>query len=707
MENKHFLLTALCVLATSWSHSQAAPFPAPWQFSQDSLFDGASAIAQSAGQLLVGDAQLERGDLPRIREGACYGQVHIFDTGADNSTLLHRQTLSRADAGLSCSEPDLFGRDLAVAGNLLVVSAPGLESLFTSDEADTPAGEILIYRRASAQSGGGDWQFQQRITGEALGSLDLGLGIATDGTRIYAFNRVDIALPGSFGGQQHFSQPQSVVTFLADADGLFREDSRVEPPPFPPQSFTELAQFSVTGDQLLLQSGQFLDYLVRNDATEEWQFSQRLTGTEAFRLSAANAQISGEYLITNGLTNDGSEYLRSTLQLYRRSNDGRRWQVTQSIAHPIPVAPPFTQATGHRPAWALNKADLVVAWPNNVPTQSQNNRLQSQWSIRHYRLNSAGQFSEVQQLTTLNSRREPQLNLDGGRLSILWQGYSETRDPALWTLTQFSRADANNFAIDRGISGGWWFGPQRNGQGLGLEVVGGNRLQMAWVTHDQQGEQMWLFGVGQIDVDRVRVDLVQPVGGRFGADFDPATVQRQAWGQVELIFSDCHQGQLNYRSPLMGEGSLPLFRLTPVDGLSCDDATASPLGQRWNGSWFDPSHNGEGVMMHVTPTRNGPRLSTLWMTYHPDGRQAVLYSAADLNDPDFAFFDSVIRPTGPSFLDGNLGGQLRSNPWGSFDLDSARCGQARLDYVSSDPGFGSGRLDLVRFATPLGNRCSQ
>lgn len=706
MESKLFLLTALCVLTASWSQSQAAALPAPWQFSQEHNLGQPSALAFSEGQLFAGGARLSSSDLPAGAPQDCYGSVRIFETDAASGTLQLSQVLSRLDAGLDCDRRDLFGRSIAVSGDLLVVAAPGYESLLTPMEPAEPGGEILIYRRDPTSRGLSPWQFHQRISGEEVGSLHFGWGIATDGTRVYAFNRVDAVTPASFGGLLHISRPESVISFIADEAGLFHEDSRVERPPLS-QSFSDLTRFSVFGDQLLLDSGVAVDYLVRDDASERWQVSQRIGDSDDFIVRASGAQISGEHLVVGGVQINQENGNQNALRIYRRSSDGLSWQTSQTIPHPIAVVPPFTMATGQRATWALRGADLVVAWPINVSAVSEDHPLQTRWNVRHYRLNEAGQFAERQNVATFNARRAPQLLLEDESLNLVWQPYNDANESAALTFQQFFRNGTNNLAIDRGISGGWWFGPQRNGQGVGLEVVSGNRVQMAWVTHDQQGEQMWLFGVGQIDVDRVRIDLVQPVGGRFGADFDPATVQRQAWGQVELVFNSCHQGQLNYRSPLMGEGSLPLLRLTAVDGLTCGDATATPLGQRWNGSWFDPSHNGEGVMMHVTPTRNGPRLSTLWMTYHPDGRQAVFYSAADLNDPGFAFFDSVIRPTGPSFLDGNLGGQLRTNPWGSFELVSPRCGQARLDYVSNDPGFGSGRLDLVRFATPLGNRCTQ
>ena len=139
--------------------------------------------------------------------------------------------------------------------------------------------------------------------------------------------------------------------------------------------------------------------------------------------------------------------------------------------------------------------------------------------------------------------------------------------------------------------------------------------------------------------------------------------------------------------------------------MDCGEATASELARRWTGSWFDPDLNGQGIMMHVTPTQQGPRLSTLWMTYQDDGSQASLYSAAPLQDLEQAIFNGVIRPTGPTFNNGTQGNEFQRNEWGVFGLVSTQCDSARLEYVSLDARFGSGEQELTRFSTPLGTSC--
>ena len=59
-------------------------------------------------------------------------------------------------------------------------------------------------------------------------------------------------------------------------------------------------------------------------------------------------------------------------------------------------------------------------------------------------------------------------------------------------------------------------------------------------------------------------------GGMFGPDFDPATVEFEPWGSLEMDLT-CEGGTATYNSTEegFGSGTLNLVRLTNIDQLPC------------------------------------------------------------------------------------------------------------------------------------------
>ncbi|MEE4174513.1 MAG: serine hydrolase [Xanthomonadales bacterium] len=83
---------------------------------------------------------------------------------------------------------------------------------------------------------------------------------------------------------------------------------------------------------------------------------------------------------------------------------------------------------------------------------------------------------------------------------------------------------------------GSWFDPSRDGEGFVLEVLPDGRPLVYWFTYDLAGRQAWMVGIGARSVafGSTPLDLQQPVGGRFGPNFDPADVVREDAGSVRL-----------------------------------------------------------------------------------------------------------------------------------------------------------------------------
>lgn len=116
---------------------------------------------------------------------------------------------------------------------------------------------------------------------------------------------------------------------------------------------------------------------------------------------------------------------------------------------------------------------------------------------------------------------------------------------------------------------GTWFDPLRSGEGLQFEFsrfADGQRVAIVtWYTYDLAGRPLYLVGSSTYaaGATRVTVPLVSTSGTLFGMGFNPASVQRIPWGEVDLEFPDCASSRVTYRaiSPLFGSDSLRLSRI--------------------------------------------------------------------------------------------------------------------------------------------------
>jgi hypothetical protein len=124
---------------------------------------------------------------------------------------------------------------------------------------------------------------------------------------------------------------------------------------------------------------------------------------------------------------------------------------------------------------------------------------------------------------------------------------------------------------------GLFYDPSRDGEGFSIQMVdaGGDQpLPVAfWFTYTPDGQQAWLIGAGDLVEGRrfVADEVQQPTGARFGADFDPADVQRLPWGMWSIDFSDCNAAALEFAStrPDYASTSQQLVRLSRPLGVDC------------------------------------------------------------------------------------------------------------------------------------------
>jgi len=111
-------------------------------------------------------------------------------------------------------------------------------------------------------------------------------------------------------------------------------------------------------------------------------------------------------------------------------------------------------------------------------------------------------------------------------------------------------SDCQGFEINPGLSGNWWGGSTRSGEGFLIDVaysVLGTTMVVSFYTYDTMGNQVWLIGPAfDINSDTATVEFEIPTGAKWGADFVPADVVRTAWGTGTFTFTSCEAGHVSF-----------------------------------------------------------------------------------------------------------------------------------------------------------------
>jgi hypothetical protein len=220
--------------------------------------------------------------------------------------------------------------------------------------------------------------------------------------------------------------------------------------------------------------------------------------------------------------------------------------------------------------------------------------------------------------------------------------------------------------------------------------------------------QAWMLGVGeQVSEGIIVHEMLLPTGATFGPGFDPDDVQRQAFGSLYFHFPTCgssaETGSLFiYPRADTGFEFLPAFdyqQLTVlVDCQTGVGSANSPL----SGSWYDPTHDGEGIILEVQ--ENGSAL-VQWFTYDGDGDQMWVQGVGTISG-DTLTVDELYTTRGPAWGPDYDPGAFEIVPWGSLTMEFSGCDQAEVNYQST-VGFGSGSLDMVRLTRLLGIDCTE
>lgn len=243
-----------------------------------------------------------------------------------------------------------------------------------------------------------------------------------------------------------------------------------------------------------------------------------------------------------------------------------------------------------------------------------------------------------------------------------------------------------------------------------------------WFTYGPDGgRQAWMVGTGVVVDGVVTVDEIEPLflptGGVFGPTFDPNTVVLTPWGPVIFVFNGCGGGTMSYMGPTeFGSGEYAFSRIADIDGVECrlvapgsaarHVSNKAFTGPGISGSWFDPTHAGEGWIIEILP---GGGVVMAWFTYDSAGEQVWLVGAAgpEAFDGKTITLTDVQITSGPVFGPGFDGDSVERIRWGTATFEFDGCNFGTMTYASVLPEFGSGSLDLERLTALADTDCTE
>lgn len=125
-----------------------------------------------------------------------------------------------------------------------------------------------------------------------------------------------------------------------------------------------------------------------------------------------------------------------------------------------------------------------------------------------------------------------------------------------------------------GYMSGAWYTVGQGGHGFLIEADKNNNMVAIWFVFSPDGSsQNWIYSQGNYDSSSNTVTLpaIFLSGSAFPPNFNAADLTQTSWGTLTFTFTDCNTGTVSWNSSLAGygSGSLPLTRLTQIEGTSC------------------------------------------------------------------------------------------------------------------------------------------
>jgi hypothetical protein len=257
------------------------------------------------------------------------------------------------------------------------------------------------------------------------------------------------------------------------------------------------------------------------------------------------------------------------------------------------------------------------------------------------------------------------------------------------------------FVLEPGTAGAW-YDLDHTGEGFILEMLDDDAAILFWFTFNHLGEQDWFISVGEVRGNRILfAELLRVTGGEFGPGFDPTKIKETPVGSATFIWSGCDSGSMEWNIGNQ-HGRQQLVRLTTLMGLECGQARLSPLPEHavLSGSWYDPTHAGEGYTIEVLADGH---VVVYWFSFGPDGERRWFFGLGEVIDGKMVF-DNMLTTSGGIFGNDFDPTTVDELPWGTLELD-INCDGGTASYTSTEEGFGSGTLNVFNLTSMAGLGC--
>ncbi len=340
---------------------------------------------------------------------------------------------------------------------------------------------------------------------------------------------------------------------------------------------------------------------------------------------------------------------------------------------------------------------LVFPWPGGTD-DAMPQRIESQWYI-YWMQNMPGIQNLIPRASSASASSRTQFmpgmasntKRAGDDVMSNWWTFTGAWDESNLAQIGLSVGEAEaesveprgSYEVTNEITGAW-FDPAHDGEGFVVEYLNESVVVVYWFSYDENGNQAWMVGVGPVSGNKVTISkLTRPVGAKFGVDFDPNDVVREEWGSLTLEFGSCTGATASYSGPAgFGDGTFRLSKLTSIAGNACAgklSATDRISQGSYTGSWFDPTHDGEGWIVEVL---NETTAVVFWFTYTQTGEQAWFTGVGNINSTGIKFNDLTLV-TGPKFGPQFDPADRKFKTWGELDIVFDSCDEGEFAFDSS------------------------
>ncbi|MEM9302994.1 MAG: hypothetical protein AAGE01_12830 [Pseudomonadota bacterium] len=250
---------------------------------------------------------------------------------------------------------------------------------------------------------------------------------------------------------------------------------------------------------------------------------------------------------------------------------------------------------------------------------------------------------------------------------------------------------------------GFWFDDTAPGHGLQVQLIdqgGAQKLLVAWYVYEN-GEPLWLIGVGDVSRDRAVIPMTITRGGAFGEAFDPDRVVRDSWGELELVFAADDDVSVRWQSGFGAgrAGTLAMTKLSNPTAVTAGDVGVSLCS---TGTYWNPAQDGQGLLVETVIQDGEPALAWSWYHYR-DGRQLWLVGSGRF-DGNAVVADAFIGSSGefPPAFDPDA---AQVDRWGAVRFDFTGERSFTLSWEPDGQPEGAGSLAYEQLAALADSGC--